>query len=67
MDLGDGLEHMGWNNRASHKLNIKEKHLVRGFPEEMISVPKGSNNILYTYLNLFEICDGPINVPSVIL
>ena len=67
MERGDGLEHMGWNNRASHKLHIKGKHLVRVLPEDMnVTVPKGGN-IIYTYLNLFEICNGPINVPSVIL
>lgn len=32
MELGDGLEHMGWNIRASHKLHITGKHLVRAFP-----------------------------------
>ena len=66
MDLGDGLEHMGWNNRALYKLHIKGKHLVRGFPEDNVRVPKGSN-ITYTYLDLFEICKGTINVPSIIL
>lgn len=24
MELGVGLEHMGWDNRALHKLHIKE-------------------------------------------
>src|SRR5580658_7257610 len=37
MDLGNGLEHMGWNNRALYKLHIKGKHLVRGFPEDIMS------------------------------
>jgi hypothetical protein len=37
MDLGDGLEHMGWNNRASYKLHTKGKHLVRVFPEHIMS------------------------------
>jgi hypothetical protein len=37
MELGSGLEHMRWNNRASHKLHIKGMHLVRAFPEDIMS------------------------------
>jgi hypothetical protein len=37
MELGDGLEHMGWKNRASYKLHIKGKHLARAFPEDIMS------------------------------
>lgn len=37
MELGDGLEHMGWNNRTSHKLHITGKYLVRAFPEDIMS------------------------------
>jgi hypothetical protein len=66
MELRDDLEHMGWT--IAHRINyIKRKHLVRALPEDIIvRVPKGGN-IIYTYLNLFEICNGPIDVPSVIL
>lgn len=66
MNLGMTWEHTGWNNRALHKLHIKGKHLVRGSPEDLMSRCRRVA-IIYTYLNLFEISKGPINVPSVIL
>ena len=60
------MEPMKRNNRASHKLHVKGKHLVQAFPENTLSACQRIA-ILYTYLNLFEICKGLINVPSVVL